>query len=121
MEYQFSFEKLSVWQKSRQFTSEIYSLTKNFPAEEKFGLVGQLRRASLSICSNIAEGNSRKSVKDRANFFHIAYSSSMEVLCQLVIASDLGFVKNEELKVLRGLISEITNKLNALYRKQLNE
>lgn len=119
MEYKFAFEKLDVWQKSRQFTSAVYSLTKEFPEDEKYGLVNQMRRASISVCSNLAEGNSRKSARERANFFHIAYSSVMEVLCQLIISADLGFVQKEKLSELREHIYEITNKLNALYRKQL--
>ncbi len=62
--YTFSFERLDVWKKSRLLTKEVYSLTKKFPDDEKFGITNQLRRAVISVCSNIAEGSSRKSKKD---------------------------------------------------------
>ena len=119
MEYKFAFEKLDVWERSRQLASRIYKLTQVFPEYEKYGLVSQLRRASISICSNLAEGNARKSLKDRANFFQIAFSSTMEVLCQLIISNDLGFLPGDELVKLRNDIYEISNKTNALYNKQL--
>ncbi len=84
-------------------------------------MVNQLRRASISICSNIAEGNSRLSSKDRAHFFHISYSSAMEVLNQLIISCDLEFIKEQELNEFRTVINEITNKLNALYKKTISK
>lgn len=115
----YSFEKLDVWQVSRGFASSIYKLTEVFPDTEKFGMISQLRRASISICSNIAEGNGRKSAKDRANFFQIAYSSALEVLNQLIISNDLNWITKDELDDQRLKINEITNKLNALYKKQL--
>lgn len=118
--YKYSFEKLQVWQIAKSFTVSIYKMTEKFPDVEKFGLTSQLRRASVSICSNIAEGNSRISNKERAYFFQIAFSSTMEVLNQLIIAKELEFLKEEELKELRNSIDEISNKLNALHKKQLN-
>jgi four helix bundle protein len=65
----YSFEKLDVWKKSKDFTLKIYGITKSFPDQEKFGLVSQLRRASVSIASNIAEGSSRNTIKDQQRFF----------------------------------------------------
>ena len=118
--YKYSFEKLQVWQLAKSFTVSIYKMTEKFPEIEKFGLTGQLRRASVSICSNIAEGNSRISKKERAYFFQIAFSSTMEVLNQLIIAKDLNFLEKDDLKELRDSIDEISNKLNALHKKQLN-
>ncbi|MBA7591220.1 hypothetical protein ES708_33372 [subsurface metagenome] len=120
MNHQYSFENLNVWQVARSFTVKIYKTTERFPDIEKFGIVSQLRRASISICSNIAEGNSRISPKERAHYFQIAYSSTMEVLNQLIIASDLEFLSEKELSEFRNSIDEISNKLNALYKKQLN-
>lgn len=114
----YSFEKLEVWQKSRVFVAAIYRLTKGFPPEERFGLTNQLRRASVSVSSNIAECNSRLSPKDRARFFQIAFSSLMEVLNQLILANDLQFISVSELHELRLLIDEIANKLNALHHSQ---
>jgi four helix bundle protein len=116
--YTYGFEKLDIWQLSRQLVKNIYQLTKTFPNEEKFGLTSQLRRAAISISSNIAEGNTRSSKKDKAHFLEIAYSSLMEVLNQLILAVDLEFIKKEDLLPLRELINEISNKTNSL-RKNL--
>jgi four helix bundle protein len=120
MNHKYSFENLNVWQTARNFTVNIYKKTDAFPENEKYGIVNQLRRACISICSNIAEGNSRTSLKDRAHFFQIAYSSTMEVLNQLIIACDLTFITTKELTEFRNNVDEISNKLNSLYKKQLN-
>jgi four helix bundle protein len=78
--YLYSFEKLEVWKESIKLIKSIYDLTKDFPESEKFGLVNQLRRASVSIASNLAEGTSRSTNKDKAHFTTMAFSSLMEVL-----------------------------------------
>ncbi len=116
----YSFEKLLVWQQARVLTKEIYLITKNFPDEEKFGLTSQLRRASVSICSNIAEGSSRNSYKDKARFTEIAYGSLMEVLNQLILSLDLNFLSQEKYEKSRLSIEEISNMLNGLRKSQLN-
>ncbi len=110
----YAFEKLQVWQDARNFTVFIYKLTADFPSEEKFGLVSQVRRACISIASNIAEGSARKSAKDQANFYQMAYSSALEVLNQLIISSDLKFLSDDDLIVCREKIESISIKLNAL-------
>jgi four helix bundle protein len=115
----YSFEKLEVWQLSRKLTVKIYSISRNFPKDELYGLSSQLRRAILSVSSNIAEGTSRASGKDKAHFSVIAFSSLMETLNQLIIANDLGYLSSEELMKLRVKINEIANKLNALRKAQL--
>ena len=71
----FRFEKLDVWQKAVNFANDVYEVTRTFPSEERFGLTSQIRRASVSISSNIAEGSGRSSNKDFARFVEIAYSS----------------------------------------------
>ncbi|WP_417199692.1 four helix bundle protein [Bizionia sp.] len=86
------FKDLEVWKKSRLFCVEIYSITSKFPESEKFGLSNQLRRASVSIPSNIAEGSSRHSNKDFTRFLQIAIGSAYEIETQLLIASDLNFI-----------------------------
>ncbi|MEW6702910.1 MAG: four helix bundle protein, partial [Bacteroidota bacterium] len=91
MEYQFGFEKLIVWQNSRQLTAIIYKITDAFPREERYCLVDQIRRAMISVVSNLAEGSSRISSKDHAHFTNLAYSILMEVLNQLYIANDLKY------------------------------
>jgi four helix bundle protein len=94
----YSFEKLNTWIEARKLVKSIYAITEKFPAEEKFGLMLQIRRASISVVSNIAEGSARISPKDQAHFSQIAYSSLMEVLNQLIIANDLNFISNEVLE-----------------------
>jgi four helix bundle protein len=115
---QYSFEKLRVWQKSREFVKRIYLLTGNSPKNEKFGIVSQLQRAAVSISSNIAEGSSRTSGKDQGYFLQVAYSSLMESLSQLILAYDLSFINESELNEAREKIEEISNLLNA-YRKAI--
>ena len=115
----YSFEKLDVWQKSKDFSVLIYRLTQKFPTEEKFGITNQLRRASVSIASNIAEGSSRSSFKDQARFSEIAYGSLVEVLNQLIISFELKYINSEDYHSSRIKIDEISNKLNSLKKSQL--
>jgi four helix bundle protein len=112
--YTFSFEKLDVWKKSRLLTNKIYKLTDEFPDFEKFGMMGQLRRAVISICSNIAEGSSRKSKKDQGHFYNIAFSSLMETLNQLILSNDLEYLSIQALNELRDEIHTISLMLNNL-------
>jgi four helix bundle protein len=112
--YTFSFERLEVWNKSRLLTRKIYKLTQEFPENEKFGLTGQIRRAIISVCSNLAEGASRKSKKDQAHFYNIAFSSLMETLNQLIISNDLGFLDSQSLEESREEIHSISRMLNGL-------
>ena len=116
MTYLFAFEKLNVWKLAKDFAVELYKITNGFPREERFGLASQMNRAAVSVASNIAEGSSRTSKKDRAHFYQIAFSSLMEVTSQLVIVKDLGFIDNKEHERLRLIIYDISNKLNALYK-----
>ncbi|MBN4047197.1 four helix bundle protein [bacterium AH-315-P13] len=119
--YIYSFEKLEVWKEAKELSKMIYTLTKSFPDDEKFGLTSQLKRASISICSNIAEGSARKTNKDKAHFTVIAFSSSVEVLNQIIITHELDLINSEEYTVLRQKIESITNKLNALRNHQINK
>jgi four helix bundle protein len=112
--YTFSFERLEVWNKSRLLTKNIYHLTRKFPDDEKFGITSQLRRAAISVCSNIAEGSSRKSNKDQVHFYNIAYSSLMETLNQLIISNDLEYLDDSLLAELRKDIHVISLMLNNL-------
>jgi len=119
--YRFSFEKLDVWKESVDFTKAIYFQTKSFPESEKFGLISQLRRASISIASNLAEGTSRNTNKDKAHFTTLAFSSLMEVLNQLIISKELNFISEEVYIKLREDIGKISNMLNALRKAQLKQ
>lgn len=116
----FSFEKLKVWEESIELVQKIYKFTDAFPSEEKFGLISQLRRASVSVASNLAEGTSRMTSKDKAHFSTLAYSSIMEVLNQLIISKKLNFLEHQDYLNLRTDIYKITNMLNALRKTQLN-
>jgi four helix bundle protein len=114
---QFYFEKLEVWQNSRGFVKEIYSVTKSFPDDERFGLTSQIRRASLSISANIAEGMSRKTEKDKARFISISFGSAIEVFNFLILANDLELIRESDYNQLREKLERITNQLNSLYNK----
>lgn len=116
--YLFPFEKLEVWQLAKELVMGIYNISKNFPANEQYGLTSQINRAVISVASNLAEGSSRMSKKDQAHFSKIAYGSLMEVACQLNIAKELGFIKEEKYAKLRKRIAILSSKINALQRSQ---
>ena len=115
----FSFEKLIVWQKARELSIVIYKTTKHFPEDERFGLISQMRRCSISISSNIAEGTGRHTNKDKARFTEIAYGSALELLNQAILSNDLEFLSDENYKEIRSYLTEITAMLDSLYKSQL--
>lgn len=92
----YSFEKLECWQHAKQLAVWTYKNTQKFPGEEKFGMVSQMRRAAISIASNVSEGTSRKTFKDQSHFSTISYSSAIELLNDLIIAKDLGYLTHEQ-------------------------
>ena len=91
----FNFEKLDVWQKAIDFADFVYKHTRNFPTDERFGLTNQMRRAAVSISSNIAEGTSRMSQTDFARFIEIATGSVFEVVSQAFVGRRQGFLNEE--------------------------
>lgn len=107
-----SYENLIVWKKSMDLVVLIYKLTDNFPKEEIYGLTSQMRRASVSIPSNIAEGSRRSSRKDFRNFLLNAYGSGAEIETQIKIAKRLQFNKNADYSEIENLLSEIMRMLN---------
>lgn len=109
-----NYKDLIVWQKSRLLVKEIYKITKNFPEDEKFGLTSQVRRAAISIVSNIAEGHSRNSTKDYIRFVSMAIGSISEVEAQLIVASDLKFIEYKSNEHIFALINEIQKMLHSL-------
>jgi four helix bundle protein len=124
MEYKlktYSFENLLVWQKSRALTKEIYKLTSTFPKEEAFGITSQMRRCSISIPSNLAEGSSRRTNKDKARFTEIAFGSGLELLNQLIIALDLNYIEESKYLEIRINLQEVTFLLDALQKAQLKQ
>lgn len=108
------FKELAVWQKAVSLATDVYSYTKNFPSEEKFGLTSQIRRSVVSISSNIAEGAGRKSKKEFKHFLDIAYGSASELETQLLIAQNLSFLKREDYKILSERINEIQKMIYSL-------
>ena len=115
----FSFEKLLFWDEIRVLVKDIYKITSSFPDDEKFGLISQMRRSSISISSNIAEGTSRVSSKDQAHFSQIAYSSMMELLSQTIVSVDLGYMSIENQNNVREKIENLSRQINALRKSQL--
>jgi four helix bundle protein len=109
-----TYQDLIVWQRARQFVVLLYTLTEAFPKTEIFGLVSQLRRAAISIPSNIAEGFRRKSDKEKLNFLRIAYGSGAELETQLILATDLSFLANDDFKRINSTLSEIMSMLNKI-------
>ena len=118
--YIYSFEKLEVWKLSKNVCVDIYQLTNKFPSEEKFGMVSQMRRASISIASSISEGSSRMSSKDQAHFYTMAYSSAMELLNQLIISEALFFINAQDLNLARVNLEPITRGISKLRESALN-
>jgi four helix bundle protein len=116
----YSFEKLIVWQKSMKLAGVIYKMTREFPKEEMFGISSQMRRCSISISSNIAEGSGRQTFKEKARFTEIAYASALELLNQLMISLDLEYIKEEIFLTTRTEIEEVTFMLDALRKSQIN-
>ncbi len=114
----YSFEKLECWQQARQLAVWTYNATKGFPTEEKFGLTSQMRRASISITSNFAEGTSRKTSKDQTHFSTISYSSTIELLNDLIIANDLNFLSDAEYLTGREKIEKQTLLIAGLRKSQ---
>ena len=112
----FGYRKLIAYQKAKEVVKKTYKLLKNFPVEERYAMCDQLRRASVSITSNIAEGINRFSVRDKAHFIEMAYGSLMEVSSQFEIADELGFITDEERLSIDQLIEEEARLLSGLMK-----
>ncbi|HEX8295484.1 MAG TPA: four helix bundle protein [Chthoniobacteraceae bacterium] len=115
----FRFEKLDVWQAARRLNRRIYRVTKTFPIAERFALISQIRRASISVSSNIAEGSGRNSDRDFAHFLEVAYGSLMEVASQLYLAFDEEYLGEADLNDLLEEIRVEAAQLGALNRSLL--
>lgn len=102
----FSFTKLAAYQRAMDLVEKVYKTLKQFPSEERYALCDQLRRAVTAIPSNMAEGLTRYSNKEKVHFLEISYSSMMEVYCQMSIAQRLGYISQE---TMQGLEDDITN------------
>lgn len=111
------YKKLQVWEKSMALVVDVYSLTKNFPGDEKFGIVSQIRRAAVSIPSNIAEGKLRGGDTEFKRFLLIAFASGGELETQLDISSRLDFISSTQFAQISQTVSEVMKMLNALITK----
>ncbi|SFI78901.1 four helix bundle protein [Myroides guanonis] len=115
--HQFYFEKLQVWQNARLFVKDIYLATADFPSDEKYGVISQLRRATMSIAANIAEGMSRTTDKDKLRFLNQAYSSGIEVVSFLILSFDLDYLILDVYNYLREQVEKVTNQILALSKR----
>lgn len=113
-DYQFKFENLEAWQVARKLVVKVYKLVRKLPNEERFALCDQLRRAVISVPSNLVEGNSRTSVKDQIHFLDISLGSLSEVYCQLILAVDLGYLTDEDLNSVKPEIFSTSRLLKGL-------
>ena len=114
-----TFKDLLAWQKSLTLAKKVYQVTGNFPTEERFGLVNQMRRCAVSIPSNIAEGYGRGSDKELLRFLYVALGSSNELETQLFLSLELSFMKEEDSRMLQGLNTEVNKMiLSLIYRRK---
>ncbi len=117
---EFSYRKLRVYKQSKDLVVYIYGLIRHFPKEENFALCDQLRRAAISIPSNIAEGMGRNSYKEQIHFLEISYGSLNEVMCQIEIAYELRFVTLEQLQKVEELYRGIAQMLSRLRKSRMS-
>ena len=110
----YSFEKLNVWQEAKKLVIDVYHLLDSFPKFEKFALCDQIRRAIVSVPSNIAEGSGRRSLKEQIHFLEIAYGSLMETYNQLLIAIDLTYITEESVEAIKPSIDAVAKMINGL-------
>lgn len=111
------YKKLTVWVKAHELTLMVYSATKTFPSDERFGLVSQMRRAAVSIPSNIAEGCGRRSDREFAHFLNMASGSNSELEYQSTLAKDLGYVSNEVCAQIQRACSETRRMLSGFMNR----
>lgn len=119
----YSFEKLNVWQEAKKLVIDVYNLLDAFPKFEKYALCDQIRRAVVSVPSNIAEGSGRKSLKEQIHFLEISYGSLMDTYNQLLIAIDLTYISEESVENIKPRIDSVAKMINGLsnsYAEKLN-
>ena len=117
----FGYRRLIAYQKAKEVVKRTYKLLKKFPKEEQYAMCDQLRRASISITSNIAEGMNRYSIKDKNHFLEMAYGSLMEVSSQFEIAEELGYINNADRQNMDVLIDEVARLISGLQKSFKNE
>ena len=120
-EPKYTYKNLDAYKESKVLVMLVYALLKQFPREEQYALCDQLRRAVISVPSNIAEGSGRTSSKDQAHFFEMAFGSLMEVDCQMDIAHELGYITKEDINNVEKHIRAIASLLSGMRRKILSK
>lgn len=110
----FGYQDLEVWKKAMELVTQVYVVSKRFPSDELYGLTSQIRRSSVSIPSNIAEGRGRRSTKDFLRFLNIAYGSLAELETQLMIADNLSYLENETANALLKEASRVGRMINGM-------
>jgi four helix bundle protein len=116
-----NYKELNVWQKAYRLCLEIYKLTKAFPRDEQYNLTSQIRRAAVSIPSNIAEGYGRKTTPDYIRSLYISYGSTCELETQIMLSGDLGYISGEIMTKLQEDIREVERMLKALIKSLENK
>jgi len=111
-----NFKELKVWQKAYQLCLEIYKVTKDFPKEERYGLTSQIRRAAVSVPSNIAEGYGRRTKGEYIQALYVAYGSNCELETQILLSGDLTFIKGEDLRKLQEGVGDVERMLKGLIK-----
>ena len=114
IQYSFSFRKLNVYQMSKTLVKDVYGLTGEFPKNEIYALSDQMRRAVVSIPSNIAEGTSKVSPREQFHFLEISYGSLMELMCQTEIAYDIGYITENQFNKIENEIGDIYKMLSSM-------
>ncbi len=121
---EYSFQKLKAWQEAKKLVVDVYRLLDCFPKFEKYAICDQIRRAVVSVPSNIAEGSGRKSLKEQIHFLEISYGSLMETYNQLLIAIDLTYITEESVEAIKPSIDAVAKMINGLsssFSKKLEE
>ena len=113
-----SFKELIVWQKSHEMVLKIYKITKDFPKDELFVLVSQIRRAAISVPANIVEGHRRKSLKESINFYSIANASLEELRYHILLSKDLKYISENDYQRFEELMNEVSKILNGWIKSQ---
>lgn len=119
MRKQFPFEKLEVWQSARKLVGVVYQMTSHFPKSETYGMASQINRAAVSVANNLAEGSVRATLTDQAHYSNQAYGPLMETASDIIIATDLKFVRDEETELLLDAAYDLSVRINNLRESQL--
>lgn len=117
----YSFENLKAWQEARVLVKEVYLLIQKYPKYEQYALCDQIRRAVISVPSNIVEGNIKKSEKEKIHFLEIAYGSLMEVYCQIILSKDLEYIDDENFNRITEKIENVSKLLSGLKNSLLKK